>query len=59
MDGIEQQNARTGPDGKALFTTIEITGTGNRRLATAVLAHILEMRRAYREFLLTTPGPAP
>ncbi|MEO8936355.1 MAG: class I fructose-bisphosphate aldolase [Burkholderiaceae bacterium] len=63
----EQQDARTlaetaqamVADGKGLFVMVESKGTCNRRLATAVVGPPLEMRRGYRELLLTTPGPAP
>jgi fructose-bisphosphate aldolase class I len=43
-------------DGKGLLAMDESNGTCNRRFASAGIAQTLEMRRAYRELLLTTPG---
>jgi fructose-bisphosphate aldolase, class I len=42
--------------GKGLLAMDESTGTCNQRLASAGIAQTVEMRRAYRELLLTTPG---
>ena len=42
--------------GKGLLAMDESTGTCNRRFAAAGIATTAEMRRAYREQLLTAPG---
>jgi fructose-bisphosphate aldolase class I len=42
--------------GKGLLAMDESTGTCNRRFAGAGIPQTVEMRRAYRELLLTTPG---
>jgi len=43
------------PPGKGLLAMDESSGTCNRRFASAGIAPTLEMRRAYREWLLSTP----
>ncbi len=43
-------------NGKGLLAMDESNGTCNRRFANADISQTLEMRRAYRELLLTTPG---
>jgi fructose-bisphosphate aldolase class I len=43
-------------DGKGLLAMDESLGTCNRRFAQAGIPQTLEMRRAYRELLLTTPN---
>jgi fructose-bisphosphate aldolase, class I len=42
-------------DGKGLLAIDESSGTCNRRLASVGIAQTVEMRRAWRELLLTTP----
>ena len=42
--------------GKGLLAMDESTGTCNKRFAAAGIAPTAEMRRAYRELLLTAPG---
>jgi hypothetical protein len=42
--------------GKGLLAMDESNGTCNKRFAAADIAQTVEMRRAYRELLLTTPG---
>ncbi len=43
-------------DGKGLLAMDESNGTCNQRFASAGIAPTVEMRRAYRELLLATPG---
>lgn len=43
-------------DGKGLLAMDESTGTCNSRFAAAGIPQTVEMRRAYRELLVTTPG---
>jgi fructose-bisphosphate aldolase class I len=43
-------------DGKGLMAMDESNGTCNQRFAEAGIAQTVEMRRAYRELLLTAPG---
>lgn len=43
-------------DGKGLLAMDESTGTCNKRFATAGIPQTLEMRRSYRELLVTTPN---
>jgi fructose-bisphosphate aldolase class I len=43
-------------NGKGLLAMDESNGTCNQRFASAGIPQTLEMRRAYRELLLTTPG---
>jgi fructose-bisphosphate aldolase class I len=43
-------------EGKGLLAMDESTATCNRRFASAGIAQTPEMRRAWRELLLTTPG---
>lgn len=42
--------------GKGLLAMDESNGTCNRRFAEAGIAQTVEMRRAYRDLLVTTPG---
>lgn len=42
--------------GKGLLAMDESNGTCNQRFASAGIPQTMEMRRAYRELLLTTPG---
>ena len=42
--------------GKGLLAIDESTGTCDRRFASAGIARTAEMRRAYRDLLVTTPG---
>ena len=42
--------------GKGLLAMDESNGTCNQRFASAGIPQTVEMRRAYRELLLTTPG---
>ncbi len=43
-------------DGKGLLAMDESNGTCNRRFGSAGISQTVEMRRAWRELLLTTPG---
>ena len=43
-------------NGKGLLAMDESNGTCNQRFASAGIPQTVEMRRAYRELLLTTPG---
>jgi fructose-bisphosphate aldolase class I len=52
---IETAQAMVG-NGKGLLAMDESNGTCNQRFASAGIPQTVEMRRAYRELLLTTPG---
>ncbi len=52
---VNVANALVAP-GKGLLAMDESNGTCNRRFAAAGIAQTLEMRRAYRELLVTTPA---
>ncbi len=43
-------------DGKGLLAMDESTGTCNKRFAAAGIPQTVEMRRKYRELIVTTPG---
>ncbi len=43
-------------DGKGLLAMDESTGTCNKRFAAAGIPQTIEMRRKYRELIVTTPG---
>jgi fructose-bisphosphate aldolase, class I len=43
-------------EGKGILAIDESTGTCNKRFATLAIGETAEMRRAYRELLLTAPG---
>lgn len=43
-------------DSKGLLAMDESTPTCNQRFAAAGIAQTVEMRRSYRELIITTPG---
>jgi len=56
MHGLIETAQRLVADGKGLLAMDESNGTCDRRFASAGIPQTVDMRRAYRELLLTTPG---